>query len=336
MDVERFGELVGTSLVNGTPLTAEQVASVLTEQELADALNARRSALVPEVGTTAVGSLTETVEPSPEPTPTPLELDDATLERLAQLPESMRELTLARYEQRVRFTDKYLKAGYLPEGYELPSLAEFIDRIESLVPMFEHMTAKGMTPSVEFVPLHLSDDSWNGMFGNYPATSNGTYRTFEKRNLIDPTDRSAMTKGIKWDVAVVDASERPTVTGISKDGKNGSNRKSALETLRALPTVDASANNESVIAQSSVTEAQYRALQLSRVERGERPVDPQTWTLVRENARVVRAVRAVWAYFNPVDRRVGSSWYGVDDHDDFVGPRVGASGTETLDLSSAA
>jgi hypothetical protein len=292
---------------------------------------ARRNVVAPEAGITAVGSSVETIEP----TPTPLELDPATAERLAQLPEALHELTLARYEQRARFTDKYLKAGNLPEGYELPSLTEFVDRIESLVPTFEHMSAKGMTPSVEFIPLGLDDSYWSSMFSQHEATSNGTYRTFEARNLTDPTDRSAMKKGIKWDVAVVDASERPTVTGISKDGKNGSNRKYALETLRALPTVDASANNESVIAQGTVTEAEYRALQLSRVERGERPVDAQTWTLVRENANVDRSVRAVWADFNPYNRQVRSRWSFVGNRYDSDGPRVGASGTETLALSTA-
>ena len=201
--------------------------------------------------------------------------------------------------------------------------------------MFEHMTDTGRTPSVEFVPLGLSDSHWNGMFSRYPATGNGTYRTFEERNLIDPTGRKAMKETLKWDVAVVDASVRPTVTGVSKDGKNGSNREYALATLRALPTVDASAKDEAVIAQATVTDSEYKALQLSRVERGETPVDPQTWTLVRENAKVDRGVRAVWADFNPFSRQVGSDWFSVGFHDDSGGPRVGASGTETLALSSA-
>lgn len=317
------------------PANAFDTETLLAAQaEIADVLAGRGVEVPVAIGAT---SLAETVEPSPEPTPAPIELDPATAERLglALLPETLRELTLARYEQRARFTDKYLKAGNLPEGYELPSLAEFIDRIESLVPTFEHMKAKGMSPSVEFVPPHLSDSCWNGMFSHHSATSNGTYRTFEARNLTDPTGRSALTEGVKWDVAVVDASESPTVTGISKDGKNGSNRKSALETLRALPTVDASANNESVIAQATVTEAAYRALQLSRVERGETPVDPQTWTLVRENAVVDHVVRAVWARFDPAFRQVGSRWSGVGNRDDYGGPRVGASGTETLALSTA-
>lgn len=291
----------------------------------------RRNVVAPEAGATAVGSSVEAVEPAP----TPLELDSATAERLAQLPEALRTLTVARYEQCARFTDTYLKAGNLPEGYELPSLAEFIDRLQSLVPMFEHMSAKGMSPSVEFVPLGLNDSHWYGMFSQHETTRNGTYRTFEARNLTDPTGRSALTKGIKWDVAVVDASERPTVTGISKDGNNGNNREYALATLRALPTVDASAKDEAVIAQATVTEAACRALQLSRVERGETPIDSQTWTLVRENANVDRDVRAVWSRFDPRDRQVGSDWCYVDVHGVVSGPRVGASGTETLALSTA-
>lgn len=317
------------------PANAFDTDTLLAAQaEIADVLAGRGVEVPVAIGAT---SLAETVEPSSEPTPTPLELDvdDATAERLAQLPEALRELTLARYEQRARFTAKYLEAGILPEGYEIPALAEFVDSIESLVPTFEHMTAKGMSPSVEFVPLGLSDSHWNSMFSRYPATSNGTYRTFEERNLHDPTGRGAMKEGIKWDVAVVDASERPTVTGISKDGKNGSNREYALATLRALPTVNASAKDEAVIAQATVTDAEYKALQLSRVERGETPVDPQTWSLVRENATVGRLVRAVWAYFNPRGRQVRSLWHAVDGHNDLGGPRVGASGTETLALSSA-
>lgn len=315
------------------PANAFDTDTLLAAQaEIADVLSGRGVEVPVAIGAT---SLAETVEPSVEPTPTPPELDPATAERLAQLPEALRTLTVVRYEQRARFTDTYLKAGNLPEGYELPELAEFIDRIEPLVPMFEHMTATGRIPSVEFVPLGLSDSHWNSMFSRYPATSNGTYRTFEEGKLIDPTGRKAMKEGIKWDVAVVDASERPTVTGVSKDGKNGSNREYALATLRALPNVDASAKDEAVIAQATVTEAEYRALQLSRVERGETPVDPQTWTLVRENANVGREVRAVWTFFYPNDRQVGSDWGDVDFHDDSGGPRVGASGTETLALSSA-
>lgn len=299
--------------------------------EIANTLAERGVEVPVAIGAT---SLTETVI-SPEPTLTPLELDPATAERLSKLPESLRELTLARYEQRARFTDRYIKAGNLPEGYELPALAEFIDRIEALVPIFDHLTTTGKTPSVEFVPLCLSDSCWDGMFRHHDATSNGTYRTFEKSNLIDTTVRGGSLQGTIWDVAVVDASDRPTVTGISKDGKNGSNRENALKTLRALPTVNASAKGESVIAQATVTEAQYRALQLSRVERGDTPVDAKTWTLVRENATVDRSVRAVWTYFGPYARRVESNWDSVGGHFDSGGPRVGASGAEILALNSA-
>jgi hypothetical protein len=270
------------------------------------------------------------VEQSPEPTPSPLELDDYTVERLVKLPESLRELTFARYTQRARFTDTYLKEGILPEGYELPKLAEFIDRIGSLVPTFEHMTAKGMTPSIEFVLLGLNDSRWNEMFCQYETTRNGTFRSFEERNLHDSTVYSALLQDTLWDVVVVDASERPTVIGISKDGKNGSNRRSALETLRALPTVDASAYNESVIAQAAVTEAAYRTLQLSRVERGETPVDAQTWTLVRENAIVADVLRVILTFFDRNDCQVKSTWYKRDINNDNVGLRVGVSGTEIL------
>lgn len=62
MDRRKLAELVGNAVAGGTPLTAEGVANVLTEQELADALVARRAALATNVGSNAVRSVRSQVE----------------------------------------------------------------------------------------------------------------------------------------------------------------------------------------------------------------------------------------------------------------------------------
>lgn len=54
MDRGKLAELAGNVVAGGTPPTAEDVANVLTEQELADALVARRAALATNVGSNAV------------------------------------------------------------------------------------------------------------------------------------------------------------------------------------------------------------------------------------------------------------------------------------------
>ena len=67
MDIERFGEIVGTSVANSTPVTPEQVASTLTNDELLQAVHGR--GLV--VGAVAVDSASETIESPEAPTLTP-------------------------------------------------------------------------------------------------------------------------------------------------------------------------------------------------------------------------------------------------------------------------
>lgn len=54
MDLDKLGNVLTQSVVEGTPLTAEAVAGVLTDEELATE-TARRAALLPEIGSSAVG-----------------------------------------------------------------------------------------------------------------------------------------------------------------------------------------------------------------------------------------------------------------------------------------
>nr|MBP9761829.1 hypothetical protein [Candidatus Saccharibacteria bacterium] len=54
MDNGKLGEIMGDIVASGTPLTAEAVAGVLTDDELAAEIARRRIGLPPEVGSTAV------------------------------------------------------------------------------------------------------------------------------------------------------------------------------------------------------------------------------------------------------------------------------------------
>ena len=67
MDIERFGEIVGASVVHGTPVTPEQVAGTLTNAELLQALYER----ILVAGSVAVDSGTETIKSPETPTLTP-------------------------------------------------------------------------------------------------------------------------------------------------------------------------------------------------------------------------------------------------------------------------
>lgn len=354
MDGERLGSIVGASLASGVPLTAEAVAGVLTDEERLDgvsdeaflrAAEKRGFTLVVASGALAVkgaGQAGETIEkiPGTEAAPEVIvpEIDEATKARLEALPASLGELVASRYMQKYVAVTRYIEQGKLPEDYRLPELSTFMDMVEAVAPTFEHLAITEAEPSVEFVPQKLSDGQWNSLFSGHSATRNGTYRTFSGQ-LIDPTkpkpeEAGAETTGSLWDVVVIDSAKRPTFTNVSKDGTRGTNKKIATAALQQLPNANADQSAKEAIAGASPTESTYRGLQLGRVERGEQPVDPLTWTLARENTKVGRRLRAVYLSFDPSIAEVGSNWGRLDIADDSDGIRVSASGQEILAFSS--
>ncbi len=65
MDNKRFGEIIGASVASGVQPTAEAVASVLTDQELLEAVHARNLNLSPALGSIASEGATKDVAPTP-------------------------------------------------------------------------------------------------------------------------------------------------------------------------------------------------------------------------------------------------------------------------------
>jgi hypothetical protein len=73
MDNKRFGEIVGATVANGILPTAEAVSSVLTDQELLEAVQARNLILTPALGSIASeGAKTDVAKKDAEMLPTPV------------------------------------------------------------------------------------------------------------------------------------------------------------------------------------------------------------------------------------------------------------------------
>lgn len=108
MDIERFGEIVGASVVTGAQVTPEQVASTLTDGELLQAMHAR--GLV--VGSVAVDSTSETIKSPEAPTLTP----ESLLESF--------DTALVTY---ISFVDAVNTARAKVRGHKKPAQLEVVD-----------------------------------------------------------------------------------------------------------------------------------------------------------------------------------------------------------------
>lgn len=90
MDTERLGELVGNSITAGSPLTAEAVASVLTDGELLAAVQERGLSAGP-LATTEVISVTESAADTTDTTAVDTELTPEQHERTGVLQTALAE-----------------------------------------------------------------------------------------------------------------------------------------------------------------------------------------------------------------------------------------------------
>lgn len=297
-------------------MDAERLVGSFNDLELSEVVNAAvaemtaRGLQVPEaLGSTAIASTVET--PTAEtPSSTPeaeVTLSPELTARLEQLSPEYHKAVVDAYSHRRTMFDRYISDGKLPEDYRMPELATFMDKIEAGASTFEHLDARGFEPHTGFVPRGLTDEQWGGLLSGYDTTKNGTWTSFDRSKMTDPTKTVTQT-GVSWGYAVVSTTDRPVLTNVAKDGKSGSGAKTAITTLREMPNVPKDATPEQVIALTSPTEAAYRELQLARVEAGDKPVDGSTWTLAKENVVVDRRRRAVWVSFDPSSRQVWSSW----------------------------
>jgi len=270
-----------------------------------------------------------TVEVEPVVVP---EIDTETAKKLEVLPAEYSIEVATRYSEKYAAVEGYIREGKLPEAYRLPELSVLVERVVALAPTHEHMQQAGWHPRVEFIPQGLSREQWNGLFQGQKLPNgqivNGTDTTFSGE-LVDPTN-SAVDSSL-WDVAVIDqdASLRPTYTQVSKDGQHGSNAKEALKAFKKLPGVNAT-TPDGIVAEVSPREDVYNGAQLSRLERGEELLDPETWTISRENIEVDGVLRSVYQRFVPSYRRVYSLWGYLDDPSVSIGVRVSASGRDLV------
>ncbi len=307
-----------------------ELAAALPEDVLLDEVVRRGIEVPAAVGATAsqgAGLEVETSVAVPE-------VDAETTERLEGLPADYREQVVTRYEQKRQAVARQIKDGTLPENYQLPELSTFVERVVALAPTHEVMPKKDWQPEVVFVPKGLSLEQWDVLLTGHElgndSKSAGAYRTWTGHEVVD---QASEADGNLWGVAVISATDRPVLTNVSKDGKNGSNAKQAVKALSELPSVTDTSSAEAVVKQASPTEERYFALQLARMERGEKPVDAETWTLGKEDIKVGGALRSLYFGFNPDSRQVGSYWRGRDGSS--VGGGVRPSvGDEDLVLNS--
>jgi hypothetical protein len=241
---------------------------------------------------------------------TPVEIDPATLEAVEALPTAYGEQVVARYNAKHQAVEEAIRAGKLPEGYRLPELSSFMNKIADLTATFEHIEDVGQ-PTFEFFPRGLSPDQWNDLLHGHTLadgqTSTGAWRGLPNEPS-DPTDREVSDSN--WGVVVIDAQERPAISGISADGSRavgGFDVKSAIEYLKKSPEVTAT-SADLIVRQVSPSEDAFRGTQLARLERGEAPLDSRTWTILKDNVKVDWTLKPVFGNWYPNRRKVNSLW----------------------------
>ena|GEM_PF-768722 len=249
-----------------------------------------------------------------------------TTEQSETLPADYRECLVTRYVQKSEAVLRQIKDGTLPENYALPELSVLLVRAISLASTYEIMVKNGWQPEVVFVPRGLSLKQWNALLTGHrladQSWTEGVHRTWAGFETAPPTLSLNVSP---WGIAVVSAATRPVLASVSKDGEHGFNAAYALRVLAELPSVNGASSREAIIREASPTEEQYLALQLARLERGEMPVDSETWTIGHEDLEIGGEWGSLYFYFRPKEHRFKSIWRnrGAFDNNDGVRPSAG-------------
>ncbi len=248
-------------------------------------------------------------------------------EPLEGLSADYRECLITRYALIREAVARQINDGTLPVSYELPELSALLARAASLASTYETMAKNNWQPEVVFVPRGLSFDHWNALLSGHrlpdQSWTEGVHRTWAGFELARTV--TADTDASPWGVAVISAAERPVFASVSKDGEHGFNAADTLRALATLPSVvDASSASE-VIRRASPTEERYLALQFARLERGEQPVDCETWTIGNEDLDIGGQLGSLYFYFRPKEHKFKSIWRSRDafDNNDGVRPSAG-------------
>ena len=104
----------------------------------------------------------------------------------------------------------------------------------------------------------------------------------------------------------------------------GFNAANAVRALVELPSVSDASSPAAIVRGANPTEERYLALQLSRLERGEMPVDLETWTIGHEDLEIGGKFGSLYFYFHPKEHRFKSIWRNRDAFDNNDGVRPSA------------
>jgi hypothetical protein len=187
------------------------------------------------------------------------------------------------------------------------------------------MVKNGWQPDVVFVPRGLSLEQWNALLTGHRLADHswteGVHRTWAGFEAVQPT---VSLDASPWGISVVSAAQRPVLASVSKDGEYGFNAANAVRALVELPSVSDASSPAAIVRGASPTGERYLALQLSRLERGEMPVDLETWTIGHEDLEIGGKFGSLYFYFRPKEHRFKSIWRNRDAFDNNDGVRPSA------------
>jgi hypothetical protein len=225
--------------------------------------------------------------------------------------------------------------GIVPENYLLnPDDERLQEQAIALYPEYEEMKENGLEPVIVFVPRHLVSGQWDNLLNGFLAVD--AYENGETLNIDEDQSDSLMAtmpdiEGILWDLAVVSGVDAQELTPV--DAYSNTQEVMSLS-ANGTEIIEDGSTRKYMNDQLSPSLEMYYALQLTKIARGETPVNladfVSNWTLLRESIEVDGATSMLIARFNAITNEVETALYNHDNKLDVVSIRPAISSSDIL------